>query len=99
MLSEEKFCCPITANPAQEKQIKMSETIQTTIQSEVLQQFPLVVRIESGPYAGNQFNIATPRTLVRGQNDNQAQCVIYRGWDAAVVQDIAGNTAVNGNQF
>ncbi len=70
--------------------------MQNTVQAEVLQQFPLVIRIDSGPYQGNTFNIATPKTLIRGQADNEAQCVIYRGWDTTVVQDLAGNTLVNG---
>ena len=77
----------------------MSESNQTTAQSDVLKQFPLSIRIESGAYEGNCFNITTPKTLVRGEKNKVAQCAIIRGWNSTILQDLSGKTTVNGSSI
>ena len=57
---------------------------------------PLVFRIANGPYAGQNFSISSEKCLIRGQNQNRAQCAVFRGSQHTIVQDLAGNTRING---
>ena len=75
----------------------MTESVISKSSNLFLNKHPLVIRITSGPYAGQDVAISSEKCLIRGQFQNQAQCAIYRGTHHTILQDIAGNTCLNGN--